>query len=292
MKSILFALLVATAVLSLTISAAKADPSPGISVTITDVDPFITSPGDTATYTVKAESITTEDENVKLTVSGDPNLNIDWTTQEFLLLAGDTQSFGLEATVTTFTSGDYEFTVLGEAWPLFFTYEEALMYGIIETSSYTSYVHVEEVTQPPSVTSCDLDGNPKGTFLPGEEVYVRGSGFPPNIAYDSMTIYIIPDGSSAEPGAAVASAIGMTDATGALPVTLTWSPPLTLGEYDIWTDVNQNDIFDSGDAWNDEAIGIFAFNVIPEVPFGTAMAFLSMFIALVGFLKFKRFRLH
>jgi len=270
------------------ISVVKADP--GISVTITDVDPDIASPSDTATYTVNTESITTEDENVKLTVSGDPNLNFDWTTQEFLLLAGDTQSFGLEATVTTFTSGDYEFSVQGEAWPLFFIYEEALMYGIIQTSSYTSYVHVEEVTQPPSAISCDQDGNPKSTFLPGEEVYVRGSGFPPNIAFDSMTIYIIPDGAEALPGNAVADAIGMTDAAGALPVTLTWSPPLTVGEYDIWVDVNQNDIFDTGDAWNDQAIGIFAFNVIPEVPFGTAMTLLSMIFALAGFLKFKRFR--
>ena len=288
MRSILLTLLVATVVLSLTISAAKADPSPGISVTITDVDPFINSPGDVATYTVNAESITTEDENVKLTVSGDPNLNFDWTTQEFLLLAGATQSFGLEATVTTFTSGDYEFTVLGEAWPIIFTYEEALMYGIIQTSSYTSYVHV---IQPPAVISCDLDGNPKGTFSPSEEVYVRGNGFPPDIAFDSMTIYIIPDGADALPGNAVASAIGMTDDVGALPVTLTWSPPLTLGEYDIWVDVNQNGVFDTGDAWNDQAIGVFAFNVIPEVPFGTAMTLLSMIFALAGFLGFKRFRL-
>jgi len=30
--------------------------------------------------------------------------------------------------------------------------------------------------------------------------------------------------------------------------------------------------------------------VIPEVPFGTAMTFLSMFIAFVGFLGFKRLR--
>lgn len=267
------------------ISLVNADP--GISVTITDVDVFITSPSDSATYTVKAESITTEDENVKLTVSGDPDLNFDWTTQEFLLPAGDTQSFSLEATVTTFTPGDYEFTVLGEAWPIFFTYDEALMMDLIETSSFTDYAHV---TPPASVSSCDQEGKPQSTFLPGEEVYVKGSGFPPNIPYDSMMIYIIPDGQDALPGNAVASAHGMTDAAGALPVTLTWSPPLTMGEYDIWVDVNQNDVFDTGDAWNDQAIGVFAFNVIPEVPFGTAMAFLSMFIALVGFLKFKRFR--
>lgn len=77
LKSILLTLLVAVAVLSVVISVAKADPSPGISVTIMDMDPFITSPSDAATYTVNAESITTEDENVKLTVSGDPNLNFD-----------------------------------------------------------------------------------------------------------------------------------------------------------------------------------------------------------------------
>ena len=41
------------------------------------------------------------------------------------------------------------------------------------------------------------------------------------------------------------------------------------------------------------AIGITVpgdFFVIPEVPFGTAMTFLGMFIALIGFAGFKRFR--
>lgn len=158
LRSNLFFILVLASIFLLgIISIGRCDP--GISVTVVDVDPFIMGPSEAATYTVNTESLTTEDENVKLMVSGDPNLNFDWTTQEFLLLAGDTQSFGLEATVTTPTAGDYEFTVLGEAWPLFFTYDEASMMGLIETSSYTDHVHVMPTGVIPEV--------PLGTVMAG-----------------------------------------------------------------------------------------------------------------------------
>lgn len=128
----------------LLVSIVRADPTPGISVTITDVDPSIRSLGDTATYTVNAESITTEDENVKLTVSGDPDLAFKWTLKEFILAAGAIESFGLEATYSGTGTGDFAFTVLGEAWPLYFTYDEAVMFGVIETSSFqttSTYPH-------------------------------------------------------------------------------------------------------------------------------------------------------
>jgi len=138
--------------------------SPGISVTIVDVDPFISSPGDTATYIVNVESITTEDENVKLTVSGDADLVFDWTTKEFVLMAGATESFGLEATYSGAGAGDFEFTVFGEGWVLFFTYEEASMMGMIETSSYTDYVHVAPSGVIPEV--------PLGTVMAGTSMII------------------------------------------------------------------------------------------------------------------------
>ena len=139
------------------ISLVKADP--GISVTITDVKSYVNTPTDTAIFIVNIESVTTEDENVKLTISGDPTLAFNWTTDEFILPAGETASFGLEVTYSGSTPGNFEFTALGQAWPMFFTYEEALEYGIIEESSFTDYLNV-----PPSFV---IPIVPAGTILLG-----------------------------------------------------------------------------------------------------------------------------
>jgi len=45
-----------------------------------------------------------------------------------------------------------------------------------------------------------------------------------------------------------------------------WTQSLTLGEYDIWIDVNQNGLFDGQDVWNSQVAGIYAAGVIPEFP--------------------------
>lgn len=124
------------------VSFVKADP--GISVTIEDVDPYAPS----ATYIVRAESITTESENVKLAVSGDPSLTFSWTIQEFPLDPGEIKEFPLEVNVAAGTlPGNYEFTAYGEAWPTWMTYDEALMIGMIQTSSYTTYTYVAAVPE-------------------------------------------------------------------------------------------------------------------------------------------------
>jgi hypothetical protein len=65
----------------------------------------------------------------------------------------------------------------------------------------------------------------------------------------------------------------MTNSTGGLPVTLVWPQASLLGEYDIWIDVNGNDVFDSGDVWNSQSLGIFSTVIIPEFP---AMSLLLM----------------
>jgi outer membrane protein assembly factor BamB len=113
------------------------------------------------------------------------------------------------------------------------------------------------------VWSTDSAGNSKATFNLTDNVYVRGQGFP---ADTSVTIYLIPDGADALPSNKVANAFATTNGIGDLPVTLVWSQPLTLGEYDIWVDVNQNGVFDEGDVWNSQSIGIYRFDVIPEFP--------------------------
>lgn len=114
---------------------------------------------------------------------------------------------------------------------------------------------------PTEVWSTDSLGNAKSTFLYVEEVYVKGRGFPENT---QVTIYIIRDIHKPAPENAKASVNVTTDADGNLPNTLTWSPPLTVGAYDIWVDVNQNGLYDNSDAWNTKGLGVFAFNVIPE----------------------------
>jgi len=113
----------------------------------------------------------------------------------------------------------------------------------------------------PAIISCDELGNNKTTFLTFEDVYVKGNGYPANV---EVTIYILPDGCEVNPSNAKTSANKTTGNDGTLNVTLICRHPLEVGTYDIWVDVNQNGIFDSGDVLNNQAIGIFAFNVIPE----------------------------
>jgi len=132
-----------------------------------------------------------------------------------------------------------------------------IAYGMVFTGGDYSVLALSAST----VVSCAADGTGKDTFLPGEEVYVKGSVLP---ASTDVTIYIILDGEDALPGNAVASATCTTEADGSLLTTLVWSPPLTVGEYDIWVDANQNGIYDGSDVWNDATIWIYAFNVIPE----------------------------
>jgi hypothetical protein len=138
--------------------------APGISVTVADIDPFITGAGDTATYMVNVESLTTEDENAIVTVIGDPNLEFNWITQEFILATSATENFGLEATCPGGTPGDFPFTVSVEAWPTWLTYDDAVMLDMVETSSYTDYVHVSPTGVIPEV--------PLGTAMTGVSMIV------------------------------------------------------------------------------------------------------------------------
>jgi outer membrane protein assembly factor BamB len=123
------------------------------------------------------------------------------------------------------------------------------------------------------VLSTDSAGNSKATFDLSDDVYVRGEGF---TADTSVTIYLIPDGADASPSNAVATASATTDTSGDLPATLVWSQPLTLGEYDVWVDENQNGVLDGADVWNSQSIGIYPLDVIPELFTLTSM--LAIFI--------------
>ena len=117
----------------------------GIVVTITEVDGVADNPGETATYTVNVESITTEDENLQLSVIAHEDLEMNWTFTEAFIGTGDTKTFGLEATYIGTATGNLAFTVFGEAWPTNYNYSLAIDIGLLETSSYTAYVYVTQV---------------------------------------------------------------------------------------------------------------------------------------------------
>jgi outer membrane protein assembly factor BamB len=135
-----------------------------------------------------------------------------------------------------------------------------------------------------SVWSADSVGNSKATFDLMDNVYVRGEGF---TADTNVTIYLLPDGEAALPSNAVANAYNTTNSNGDLPLTLVWSQPLTLGQYDIWVDVNQNGMLDGADVYNSQAIGIYTFNVIPEFPTWTS-TLLILIMLTVAIATYKR----
>jgi hypothetical protein len=120
--------------------------SPGISVSIVDKNRYITSPSGTATFIVNVTSITTQDENLSLTVSGDSHLGFNWTSEDFILPAGATKLFGLSVTNPGGGSGVLNFTASAEAWPVGMTHDQAASMGLIETSSYQDYVQIITVT--------------------------------------------------------------------------------------------------------------------------------------------------
>ncbi len=156
------------------------------------------------------------------------------------------------AHVWNYTTGSYVFS------------SPAVADGKVYVGSYDKKVYAFGTL----VWSADSAGTSKATFNSTDNVHVRGEGF---TADTDVTIYLLPDGEAALPSNAVANASTITTTTGNLPATLVWSQPLTLGEYDIWVDANQNGAFDGADVWNSQAIGIYTFNVIPEFPTLTSM---------------------
>ncbi len=140
--------------------------------------------------------------------------------------------------------------------------------------SRTAYVTTVVGAEQAFAWSTDSAGSSTSTFDLSDNVYVNGLGFP---ADTDVTVFLIPDGMEAIPANAVANASTATNSTGGLPVTMVWSQPLALGEYDIWVDLNQSGIFDEGDVWNSQSIGIYALDVVPEF-----LASASMLLVLIA----------
>lgn len=120
------------------------------------------------------------------------------------------------------------------------------------------------VTKQPTISPAGVRdsvacGRGQFSFLVGEDVYVEGRGFNPN---DTVNIYVktnqgwMPgDPIGTDDGDGVDANIVTTPA-GLLPCTKIWTNPLTIGEYDIVVDVNQDGNFNAGDVVNNRCLEI------------------------------------
>lgn len=156
----------------------------------------------------------------------------------------------------------------------------------------TDNVTVTVLAPVPIIESCDSAGVRKDTFSVGEDVYVDGTGFG---NYTLYSLYVVEDqiwsNNMTIPARVPGTATWvMSEPDGTILPILAWADPLVPGKYDIVVDVNNNTKYDAGiDALDDNDIEVTAgFFVIPELPLGTILAALSMFVALIGYVSFKR----
>jgi hypothetical protein len=147
---------------------------------------------------------------------------------------------------------------------------------------------------PNIIESCDSAGTKKDIFALSDEVYATGIGYSPSTTYD---VYVVEDvtwvdGMAIPPRVPGTATTVTSDASGNVPPTLLWSSPLVAGKYDIVVDVDGDGLYYAeADALDDNDIEVTAgFFVVPELPLGTILAALSMFVALIGYVGFKRNR--
>lgn len=184
-----------------------------------------------------------------------PSVNPQPTPPDRLVYASWASAYGTAFNFTT--SGDW-----GMDSAVLYYWDATLVPsgGQISRTAYVTTVQLE----PAAFAWCTgVAGDSKSVFNTTDDVYVTGHGFPEDT---NVVIYLIPDGADVLPANSVADAAASTNSSGGLPVTLVWSQPLQVGEYDIWIDVNQNGVFDSGDSWNSQSLGISAAVIIPEFP--------------------------
>jgi hypothetical protein len=203
---------------------------------------------------------------------------------DFNIDGGTTETFDITITVPPGTSeGTYVFDIWASG--------DGADYG---RQTVTITVPGEEKV-PPTIESYDDWQNIDNDFFPSDTIYVKGSGYPKEVAtYD---LYFVPDDSWTDgmtiPTPAHSTTV-TTDANGDVPHTAAWSSPpsITVGAYDIVVDVNGNGVYDKDvDALDDLDVsyaGTNGFFVIPELPIGTLMGLASCLAALGIILKSKR----
>ena len=149
--------------------------------------------------------------------------------------------------------------------------------------SPTAQVNLTVRSEVPWIAACDETGYEKNVFDPSEDVYILGGNYP---VETNVTIYVIPDNRSTTPTNAIATSWTVTNSYGELPLTLTWNGPLVKGDYDVWIDVNQNGVYDELDVYDDSALDVYAFSVIPEFTSLASMLLVFLIFTVVSmFLK-------
>jgi hypothetical protein len=144
----------------------------------------------------------------------------------------------------------------------------------------------------PTIESCDGVGVPKDTFYLNDYVYVKGSDFD---EFESYDLYVVEDVTWVD-GMAIPTRIPGTPTSvsslGEGIILATSLGHLDPGKYDILVDFNGDGDFNEGiDALDDSDIQVTAgFFVVPEVPLGTISAMISMTIALIGYVSYRRHR--
>lgn len=141
---------------------------------------------------------------------------------------------------------------------------------------------------PSDMWASDFAGNPQNVFTSGDVMYATVPA-----AGQTVTFYVTTHQITWSQGDSLTDVSGGTETvtlnpsgTQTIPI---WPPLLILGSYDVVMDANNNGIFDEGTDLVDP-VQVTSFKVIPEVPLGTAIASLSMIIAVAGFAAIKRFR--
>lgn len=143
----------------------------------------------------------------------------------------------------------------------------------------------------PTIESSDAPGNVTNVFDIPDTVHVIGNGYSASTTYD---LYIVEDQATWTDGMTIPTRVPGTattvtsNASGNIPPSAVWSPPLTPGNYDIVVDVNGNGAYDVDvDTLDDSDIQITAgFNVIPEFPSGImALASMMALVAYIAILK-------
>jgi hypothetical protein len=158
-------------------------------------------------------------------------------------------------------------------------------------------VFVEIPVGQVTIESSDSQGAEKDTFDITENVYFAGTGYAPLTVYN---ISIVEDVAEWVDGMPIPSRVPGTEttvtsnATGDIPVTLIWSSPLTVGQFDIIVDVDGDGNYTEGiDALDSDGLGTTAgFFVIPEFWLGTILGLAGCFAALGVLIVRKRRRMN
>lgn len=156
-----------------------------------------------------------------------------------------------------------------------------VMLVLVGTLTFSLNIQPVKVAAPMStaatIESCTAS-EPKDFFSLEESVYLLGNGFATLTDYSLYVVEDIDDWVGGKPipsRVPGTSATITSDATGAIPVTLVWNAPLTIGDFDIVVDVDGDGMYTQGvDALDTGDGGTAGFVVIdvngnpPNTPTG------------------------